>query len=123
LFFTTNLDLSLTNNSVGRDAALRRPRWRFPAFEPANFPNPPAEAKEARAGDNPAVCPYLPSGLDNPTTFPPMREFHALCVKFSRLAPFGSRPGSEFIGLLAHFSAGIGIAKGSSEIRLTGREV
>jgi hypothetical protein len=118
LFFTTNLDLSLTNNSVGRDAALRRPRWRFPAF---NFPNPPAEAKEARAGDNPAV--YLPSGLDNPTTFPPMREFHALCVKFSRIAPFGSRPGSEFIGLLAHFSAGIGIAKGSSEIRLTGREV
>ena len=24
----------------GRDAALRRPRWRFPVFEPAELPNP-----------------------------------------------------------------------------------
>jgi hypothetical protein len=99
------------------------PAGAFPPLSQRNFPNPPAEAKEARAGDNPAVCPYLPSGLDNPTTFPPMREFHALCVKFSRIASFGSRLGCGFIGLLAHFSAGIGIAKGSSEIRLTGREV
>jgi hypothetical protein len=42
-----------------------------------------------------------PLGL--PTTFPPMREFHALCVKFSRIGSGSGKLRLTFIGFFNFF--------------------
>jgi hypothetical protein len=46
------------------------------------------------------------------TTFPPMREVHASCVKISRSPGRRQKQRHGFIGILANDTVGIGSAKG-----------
>jgi hypothetical protein len=57
------------------------------------------------------------------TIFPPLREVHARCVKFSRIWPRRGKSFCSFAWIPAKNAVGTGHAKHISEIRLTAGEI